>query len=609
MISKLNNYSNLSIFTILFALLPSCQTEKTESRPNVIIIITDDQGYGDIAAHGNPVIRTPNLDRLYEESVRFTNFHTDPTCSPSRAALLTGRFSRRVNVWHTIMGGNFLPQEEITLAEVFKNAGYNTAIFGKWHLGGSYPFRPVDQGFETWVGQGDGGTGATDDYWYNDRVNDMYLVNEEWQAIKGYGPDVFFNEAIEYINKQENDNPFFVYLSNYVPHNPLTLPDTSWVEKYRGKVPLKTAYYYAGIERVDHNIGLLREAIDKKGILENTILIFMSDNGGTYGIEIFNAGMRGGKGTIYEGGHRVPFYFRWPAGGINKGKDINTLAAHVDVFPTLVDLCNIRLKDSMHFDGHSLKGLLYHNKWDLKDRSLVIEVQRDLTPEKFNKSVVFKDNWRLVNGNELYNLSADPGQNNDISERYPDTVQELIRLYDNYYTSVTNEVKHSKAPIVGSDMEKETLLTGADWTPLDERLTPWNQHHISSGYKQEGYWDIRVEKSGNYRMEISRWPREAGWAIYEAMKPRDTIDAFELGTGRKYSIYNYNNEFYPALNVGKIRLNVDGITTIKDVSPGDKSIVFTMDMNKGKHQVKADFLDQNENVVTGAYFVIVSKTD
>lgn len=605
MASKLSNYISLSVLASICLLFSSCKQENADKRPNVVIILTDDQGYGDISANGNPVIHTPNLDKLHDESTRFTNFHMDPTCAPSRAALLTGRYARRVNVWHTIMGGNFLPEEETTMAEIFKGAGYNTAIFGKWHLGGSYPFRPIDQGFETWIGQSNGGTGTTDDYWYNDRVDDMYLVEEKWQAISGYGPDIFFSKATEFIKTRNKEAPFFLYLSTYVPHNPLTLPDTTWTEKYKDKVPLKTAYYYASIERVDHNIGLLRETLEKEDIDQNTILIFMTDNGGTYGIDVFNAGMRGGKGTIYEGGHRVPFYISWPDGGIQKGKDIDALTAHIDILPTLADLCNIDVDRTLNPDGYSLQEAIFKEKHQLKDRTLVIEVQRDMTPEKFKKSVVLKNNWRLVNGHELYNLNADPGQINDISEHYPDTVKELVNIYNNYYTSVTTGIKHSKAPIVGSSQEKETVLTSADWTPLDQRLTPWNQHHVSSGYKQEGYWDVRIEKAGNYRIEISRWPREAGLAMNEAMVPRDTIDAFELGRGRKYSIYNYHNETYPALDISKVCLHIDNLLAVKEVSPGDKNIVFNMNIDKGDHRIKADFLDRNGVVITGAYYLVI----
>jgi arylsulfatase A-like enzyme len=599
------NRSFIQLISVLL-LLTACTSDIPSEKPNVVLIITDDQGYGDIAAHGNPVIETPNLDDLYRESIRFTNFHVDPTCSPTRAALMTGRYAHRVNVWHTIMSGNFLPEEEVTMAELFSQSGYKTAIFGKWHLGGSYPFRPIDQGFETWVGQGDGGTGTTTDYWFNDRVNDRYLVQGHWQSIPGYGPDVFFDKANQYIKSQEKDSPFFMYLSTYVPHNPLTLPDTTWVNKYRDKVPLKTAYYYASIERIDHNIGLLREALKEKGIDKNTILIFMTDNGGTYGINIFNAGMRGGKGTQYDGGHRVPFYVHWPARNLDEGKDIKNLTAHIDVLPTLIDLCNLK-HPSVHMDGHSLEPLLFGDTAAWKPRNLVVEVQRERHLEKWTKSSVLTGNWRLVDGKELYHIKSDSGQQTDVSETFPDTLKKLAMMYDTYWKSVTKEPEKSKAAIVDSNYEEITELNAADWIPLNGSLTPWNQHHVSSGYRQEGRWEIRVDQPGDYIVEISRWPVESGLAINEAMKPKDTIDAYELDIGRKFSIYNVDNTHYEPLNIAGARLKIDSLSWDKPVQSSDQSISFNVKLRQGQHTVKADFLNGSGEIVTGAYYARVYK--
>lgn len=269
--------------------------------------MTDDQAYGDLACHGNPVIKTPHLDRLHGEAVRFKNFHVDPTCSPTRGALMSGKYSHRVKVWHTIAGGNHLRASEMTMADMFKASGYRTGMFGKWHLGSNYPFRPMDCGFYEWLGHGDGGTGTTDDYFTNDRVDDVYLHNGEREFRKGYAPDVFFNAAIDFI-RSPSKQPFFIYLSTYIPHSPHTVPDRAWAGRYEKQVDKGVAYFFAGIERVDRDMGLLREALAEEGLADNTILIFMTDNGGTAGVQLFNAGMRGKKGTVYEGGHRVPLF-------------------------------------------------------------------------------------------------------------------------------------------------------------------------------------------------------------------------------------------------------------------------------------------------------------
>ena len=201
-------------------------------RPNVVLFMTDDQGYGDLGCHGNPVLKTPHLDRLHAESVRLTNFHVDPTCAPTRAVLLTGKYSHRVKVWHTIAGGNHLRAGDMTMAEVFRASGYRTGLFGKWHLGANYPYRPMDRGFDEWLGHGDGRTGTTDDYFTKDRVDDHYLHNGEWEYRKGYAPDVFFDAAIDFVKAKSDSRPCFVYLNTYMPHTPHTLPDSKWTEEY-----------------------------------------------------------------------------------------------------------------------------------------------------------------------------------------------------------------------------------------------------------------------------------------------------------------------------------------------------------------------------------------
>lgn len=220
----------------LLAVWSLCGSICAASRPNVIVILADDQGYGDLACHGNGVIRTPNLDKLHAESVRFTNFHVDPTCSPTRGALMTGKYSHRAKVWHTIAGGNHLRASEMTMAGTFEASGYRTAMFGKWHLGSNYPFRPMDRGFQQWLGHGDGGTGTTDDYFTNDRVNDHYLHNGEREFRKGYAPDVFFGAAVDFIKDRSKQSPFFICLNTYVPHSPHTLSDRQWANKYESKV-------------------------------------------------------------------------------------------------------------------------------------------------------------------------------------------------------------------------------------------------------------------------------------------------------------------------------------------------------------------------------------
>ncbi len=350
-------------------------------KPNIILIMTDDQGYGDIRAHGNTVINTPNLDELYGESVRLTNFHVDPFCAPTRSALMTGRYARRVGVRATYGGINYLHVGETTVADIFKSSGYRTGIFGKWHLGCNYPLRPIDRGFEEWVGHGDGGTGTTNDYWDNDKWDDHYWHNGKWEQYKGFITDVFFEETMKYIDNGDK-RPFFVYLATNVPHQPWNTP-AEWIEPYTSQgVDKINALFYASVSRVDYNLGRLRAFLSEKELADNTIVIFLTDNGTANKVS-FNAGMRGRKGSIYEGGHRVPCFFHWPGRWDPAGRDVSKLTAHIDILPTLMGLAGIKPQGKLPaFDGQDISALLDGNasniprwsggtpfSWDAETRS------------------------------------------------------------------------------------------------------------------------------------------------------------------------------------------------------------------------------------------------
>lgn len=382
--SKSINAKETKLSRIIIAFIIFAGMTFATDKPNVIVVMTDDQGYGDLSCHGNPKLKTPEMDKLHSESVRFTNFHVDPTCSPTRGALMTGKYSHRVKVWHTIAGGSYLRASEMTMADIFKASGYRTGMFGKWHLGSNYPYRPMDRGFDEWLGQGDGGTGTLDDWFDNDRVNDHYWHNGEREQRDGYVTDVFFDAAIDFI--AQNDKPFFVYLATYMPHSPHTLPNKSWTDKYRSKVSDREAYFFAGIERIDWNLGRLRRMLEQSGKAQNTIVIFMTDNGGTAGVNLFNAGMKGHKGSWYEGGHRVPFFIHWPNGKLKYGSDVEDLTAHIDVLPTLIDLCGLTPDRRVDFDGRSFKQQLFQPEMDMPERVLFVETQRTFKPTAWERT-------------------------------------------------------------------------------------------------------------------------------------------------------------------------------------------------------------------------------
>ncbi len=482
--------------------------------PNVVLVITDDQGYGDIGAHGNPVIQTPAMDKLYAECVRLTQFHVDPTCSPTRAALMSGRYSNRTGVWHTIMGRSLMSPDELTLAEVFQANGYRTGMFGKWHLGDNYPLRPEDQGFDYAVRHGGGGVGQGPDYWDNDYFDDTYWRNGVTEPFSGYCTDVWFREAIEFVRRNQ-DRPFFCYIATNAPHGPL-LVDDKYAQPYRDQnVSEAMAKFYGMITNIDENLQLLRDELQQLGLAENTILIFMTDNGTANGWEPrrrdgwqgFNAGMRGTKGSEYDGGHRVPFLIHWPDGELTGGRDVHQLTAHVDVLPTLVELCGLDKPDGPDLDGVSLHSILHGDVDALLERTLFVHSQRIAVPEKWRKTAVMTRQWRLVNGRELYDILADPGQQTDVAAANTQVVQSLTRQYDAWWESLKPTFDQFVRIGLGAAQDNPTQLMSHDWLTTEQNQSAWSQSLVRRGLPGNGPWAVNIEHDGTYRFELYRWPK------------------------------------------------------------------------------------------------------
>ena len=508
-------------------------------QPNVILVMTDDQGYGDIAVHGNKMINTPNLDTLHGQSVRFTDFHVDPTCSPTRSALMSGRYSTRTGVWHTIMGRSLMRTEEVTIAEVLRGGDYRTGMFGKWHLGENYPLRPMDQGFDYVVRHGGGGVGQGPDYWGNDYFNDTYWRNGVPEKFKGYCTDIWFDEAIAFV-KRNTDRPFFCYVSTNAPHGPLNVA-AKWSEPYvkKGVAPSQ-AKFYGMIENIDWNLGRLGKVLVEHGLTDNTIFIFMTDNGtaagrvnanlvkqGKWGG--FNSGMKGNKGSEYDGGHRVPCFVRWPAGGIggDKARDEDYLCAHIDLLPTIAGLCSVQRPDGPKIDGVDLSQRLKDKAAALPDRTLFVHSQRIPDPRKWRKCAVMTKRWRLVNGKELYDMDADPGQRTKVQDAHPKVVARLIAAYDAWWESLSVAFDKPVHIGLGSDAETSTQLHPHDWQVKGQRSSSWHQNHVRNGHMGQGKWFVDVLRAGKYRIELRRWPRHLDRAI-DAKHARITIAGLDV---------------------------------------------------------------------------------
>ncbi len=480
-------------------------------KPNVVLVMTDDQGYGDLGCLGNPILETPHLDGLHAESVRFTDFHVCPTCAPTRASLMTGRYCNRTGVWHTIMGRSLLRRDEVTMADVFAGSGYRTGIFGKWHLGDNYPFRPQDKGFHEVLVHGGGGVGQTPDFWGNDYFDDTYWHNGQPEKFSGYCTDVWFDGALDFVEANK-DRPFFCYVPTNAPHSPYNV-DEKYAAPYRRDDVAKPEFF-GMIANIDENMGRLLGKLTELGLDENTIFIFMTDNGTSSGVALgkggsvtkgFNAGMRGKKGAAHDGGHRVPCFVRWPAGGLGGGRDIGRLTAHVDLLPTLIGLCGLDAPENVDFDGDSLVALLEGDNTDWPARTLVVDSQRIEHPEKWRQSAVMTDRWRLVNGKELHDVKADPGQRTNVATAHPDVVAELRAAYEAWWNGTSARFGEYCEIVLGSDSENPARLTCHDWH-CDK--VPWNQGKISQGPEANGFWAVDIERDGTYAFDLRRWPEE-----------------------------------------------------------------------------------------------------
>jgi arylsulfatase A-like enzyme len=598
--------NNIAGFTI--DKVTSANETNNKKQPNVILVMTDDQGYGDICANGSPYLKTPNLDQLYKESTRLTNFHSDPSCSPTRAALMTGQYSARSGVWHTTGGRYMLDQAKITMADVFKFNGYKTGIFGKWHLGENYPFRPEDRGFEESVVFVGAGVGSSSDYWGNDYFDDTYFHNGKPQKYKGYCDKVWFDEAISFIRKNRQQ-PFFCYLPTNIPHAPLRV-DKKYSDPYRTAFAIsdRLADYYGMIAEFDEELGRLLKEIRLLGLEENTILVFMSDNGPCPwfgGVKInndgfleegYSAGMRGGKIWGYDNAHRVPCFIRWPGGGVKQGKDLNDLTAHFDLLPTFIDACGLKNPGPEKFDGVSLLPILTTEKVKGPDRTIIVQNQRVDFPVKYKEYQVLTDRWRLVNfykkeledmeqfnkgktetqapllfmkedQYELYDILADPGQKNNLAGQFPEIVKELNHNYEDWWDSVSKNFDQYNNIIIGAAKANPTLLDG-------------QSAHEKGNLR---VWAIEVETDGKYKIGIARWPKEANKRISE------------------------NRIGKTAFTFSKASVQVGNVWNEMQVNDANKVATFYVDLKAGKTCLQAFFSTATEKQKLNAEYVYVER--
>lgn len=588
----------LALILLLGVSIPLKNFAKEKQKPNIVFIITDDQGMGDLGCTGNPYIKTPHLDKFYTDAVRFTNYHVGTTCAPTRSSIMSGRHCNRVNVFHTIMGRSILLEDEVILPQVLAQNGYTNAMYGKWHLGDNYPYRPEDRGFHEVVRHAAGGIGQGPDYWMNDYFDDTYWHNSVEKKYEGYCTDVFFSEAMDFI-EENKEKPFFCYIATNAPHGPYNISkeylDMYQGEKFKG-LNARMLRFYAMITNIDDNFKRMENKLDELGLTDNTILVFTTDNGTSAGRATFNAGLKGGKGSHYDGGHRVPMFIRWPNGELTGGKDIDKLVAAYDLLPTFVDLLGLNFNAVKPLDGKSLVPLLKEESAEWPNRILYMDTQRQQNLIKYKSYSVMDDNYRLVNGNELYNITKDRGQENNIIEEKPEVAARLAEGYERWWQSFLDEgVDEKYAYIkVGSPYENPTRISSHDLI-VGAYKGVWHQNGAISAAQAGGVWKIEFVEDGEYSITLRRFPRESGLAINETFPAQEK--RIELDRTAPASVKN---------DFTKARIYVAGFSKDEKIKAGQDEVTFTKRIPAGKYDMEAHLID-SQNRVHPAYYVYIEK--
>jgi arylsulfatase A-like enzyme len=507
----------ICLFTVFS--LASTAWADLPKRPNVLLIVTDDQGYGDLGFHGNPQIKTPRLDGLARESAWFRSFYVSPVCSPTRASLMTGRYPYRTGVVDTFRGRSMMHPDEVTLAEMLGANGYRTGIFGKWHLGDNAPLRPIDQGFQEALVHRGGGIGQVSDPPGSSYFDPILMHNGKEMRTKGYCSDVYTDAAERFI-EADRDRPFFAYVAFNAPHEPLQVPDRD-LKPYLGLKPFRgeagdghslpasiradvTARVYAMVSNIDANVGRLLDKLDTLGIARETIVVFLTDNGPQQ--PRFNAGMLDRKGSVHEGGIRVPCFVRWP-GVIESGRVVEKIAGSIDLTPTILEACGVSKPESVGFDGRSVLPLLKGDAVAWPDRTLYFQWHRGDVPQLHRAFAARSDRYKLVQPKgfeplplpalphyELFDMVIDAKEQDDIARSHPEIVESMLQGYEAWFRDVGSTRNFAPPRIhLGSPVEDPATLTRQDWRG---EATAWEPGDEMGG------WDVEVVGPGTYDLEI-----------------------------------------------------------------------------------------------------------
>jgi arylsulfatase A-like enzyme len=562
------------VYILLFGLLISCQSFK-ESKlpPNIILILTDDQGWGDLSFNGNLDLSTPNIDKLAKTGAFFEHFFVSPVCSPTRAEILTGRHHVRSGVYSTSRGGERLDIDEETIAEVFKATGYQTAAYGKWHNGMQAPFHPNSRGFDDFYGFCSG-------HWGN-YFNPLLEHNGKLVKGRGFIIDDLTQHGINFI-RENNNQPFFLYLPYNTPHSPMQVPDKFW-RKFQDKKLSQigssgpptnqnqidhSRAALAMCENIDWNVGRIINELKKNDLLENTIIVYLSDNGPNG--NRWNGEMKGIKGSTDEGGVRSPMIINW-LGKIPEGKIINKIASGIDLLPTLKDLADIMSQPKIELDGVSLKPLIMNEKPKWKERYIYNYWRGKLS--------LRSQKYRLDHKGQLFDMIEDPNQTTDISNQKSQVLNKLFQAKEKWLKTVRVELpeKDERPFYIGHPSLQSTQIPARDGNPIGEIIRSNrfpNDTYFTNWINLEDSitWEAEVLQDGDFEVVIYyTCAEDAVGSKFELSFGKSKLigkinkyhDPEEFGKNRDRSprIESYTKDFIP-LNIGKIRLK-KGVGTLK----------------------------------------------
>lgn len=595
--------SALRVIGLVCLCVSTSVSPASEPSPNVLLMVMDDMGYGDLSCHGSPFIKTPNLDSLHADALRFTNFHVTPMCSPTRGQLLTGCDSMR-NGASIVASSRMMVRAGLPMMpEMFAAAGYATGLFGKWHLGENHPHRPQDRGWQESLWFPIQEIGSVSDFWCNDYFNPVLRRRDgKREKIAGYCTDVFVEQAITWMQTQhEAHKPFLCYLPFNVCHGPQWAP-IALREDIARQFPELTpgqVGYLAMLANADGNIGRLERFLTDAGLRENTIVIFISDNGGYALVGKYNAGMRDGKSRLAEGGHRVPCFVRWPRHGIAGGRDVSGLTQVQDLLPTLLELSGVPPTAQAKFDGISLAAAL-RGEAPVPERTLIVQYG---IPEPFRMTCVMRGSWRLLSDikgpakgdPELYDLSSDPLQRTNLIDQEPAVAAELRVAYDSWWNETKPLTKQRAFISLGHEAQPVVTLGSAEWR--DNAMG--SVDGLRQGVKRRGVWDVEVARAGQYEISLRRWPEESGLSLGAAAPswtPHDTTTPEHAALAEGV-----------ALPIAGAQLRVGEMRTALTVTGSEAAAVFSLDLPIGRTELEASFTDASGKHLCAAFFVTVRK--